>query len=187
MVDTMQVAVDHTPTMSTRLRIFLVLLLGNLGGALLTFVHLRFLDPFALDSVAPLSWPDIAFFLVAFSALIALGVLVWSFIWPAIMGRFDLPTALRQGFGMALIAGPAVALFVFLASERIRRERLPVLFPHGDLAATGARNWRVRTRMLVVFLFSSIVPLLVMSVATSVRVRGMRAASHEQVLSILQT
>jgi adenylate cyclase len=223
------------PIMSTPSRIFLLLILGNLGGALLTFVHLRFLDLFALEGVAPLGWLEALFFLIAFTALIALGrlvarrwtisvvrvtaalpddpghatlrrravqlpgflallslagwimaAIVWSFVWPLVMGRFDLPSALRQGFGMALIAGPTVALFVFLASERIWRERLPVLFPHGDLAATGAHNWRVRTRMLAVFLFTSIVPLLVMSVATSVRVQSMRAASHDQVISILQ-
>jgi len=221
--------------MSTPWRIFLVLMLGNLGGALLTFVHLRYLDPLALEGVAPLGWGEVFFFLIVFTALIALGrlvarrwtmsvvrvtgalpddpahatvrrravqlpgflallslagwvmaALVWSFVWPAVMGRFGLPSALRQGFGMAVIAGPTVALFVFLASERIWRERLPILFPRGDLAATGARNWRVRTRMLAVFLFASITPLLVMSVATSVRVRGIRTASHDQVISILQ-
>lgn len=227
--------------MSITFRIFLVLLGGNLGGALLVFVHLRFLDPFALDEVAPLGWNEVVFFIVAFSALLLggrlvarrfassvmrvpgplpddpahakarrramqlpgflaalsmflwlLAALVWGFFWPWLMGNFDLQSAARQAFGMALVAGPTVGLFVFLATERIWRERLPVLFPHGDLAASGARNWRVRTRMLVVFLFASIVPLLVMAVATTARVRSMRqadvstAAEHLQNLIVVQ-
>ncbi|MCW5628168.1 MAG: adenylate/guanylate cyclase domain-containing protein [Rhodoferax sp.] len=227
--------------MSSKLRIFLVLLGGNLGGALLVFVHLRFLDPFALDQVAPLGWREVAFFIVAFSTLLiggramarryastvlratgplpdgpahararrravqlpgflaalsmvlwVLAAFVWGFFWPWLIGNFNLQAAARQAFGMALVAGPTVGLFVFLATERIWRERLPLLFPRGDLAASGARNWRVRTRMLVVFLFASIVPLLVMAVATTVRVRTMRgadigtAAEHLQDLIIVQ-
>ena len=61
-----------------------------------------------------------------------------------------------------------------------------MLFPAGDLAATGARNWRVRTRMMVVFLFTSIVPLLVMSMATTVRVRGLRDADADAANVLLQ-
>ena len=221
--------------LSTPSRLFLVLLFGNLGGALLVFVHLRYLDPFALDHIAPLGWQEIVFFVAAFSMLLvagrtatrrwtrsvvradhalpddaahatvrrravqlpgflawlslagwALAALVWGSLWPWLAGSFSLAGALRQAFGMTLVAGPSVALFVFLASERIWRERLPVLFPGGDLAATGARNWRVRTRMMVVFLFTSIVPLLVMSVATMVRVRSLRGADAETANAIVQ-
>lgn len=223
------------PTVSVRLRIFLVLLFGNLGGALLVFVHVRFLDPSALDDVAPLGWNEVVFFIVAFSALLlggravarrlfssvlrvagplpddrahatarrralqlpgflaflsmftwVLAAFVWGFFWPWLMGGFSWQSALRQAFGMALVAGPTVGMFVFLATERIWRERLPVLFPNGDLAATGARNWRVRTRMLVVFLFTSSVPLLVMAVATTVRVRSMRGADAVAAVAHLQ-
>jgi class 3 adenylate cyclase len=122
----------------------------------------------------------------------AFAALLWGFFWPWLMGNFNLQSALRQAFGMALVAGPTVGMFVFLATERVWRERLPVLFPSGDLAGTGARNWGVRTRMLVVFLFASIVPLLVMAVATTVRVRGMRgadvgtAAAHLQNMILVQ-
>lgn len=221
--------------MPTHLRLLLVLLIGNLGGALLVFVLSRFLDPFRLEQMAPLGWREIIFFVAAFSLLLAVGRLaarrwtglvvrvnhalpddaahatlrrravqvpgflaflslvgwaiaglVWGSFWPWLAGKFTLAGALRQAFAMTFVAGPSVALFIFLGSERIWRERLPVLFPQGDLAATGARNWRVRTRMMVVFLFVSIVPLLVMSVATTVRVRGLRGADVESAAAILQ-
>jgi len=223
------------PFMTPLLRIFLVLLSCHLGGALLVFMHLRFLDPFALDDVAPLGWNEAMFFVVAFSLLLLggrfltrrfastlmratgplpagaahattrrralllpgflallsmflwlLAAFVWGFFWPWMMGSFSLPSAARQAFGMALVAGPTVVLFVFLATERIWRERLPVLFPEGDLAATGARNWTVRTRMLVVFLFTSIVPMLVMAVATTVRLRSIRGADFSTATAQLQ-
>jgi len=221
--------------MTPLLRIFLVSLFGNLGGAVLVFVHLRFLDPFALDDVAPLGWHEVLFFVAAFSLLLLggrflarrfaspvlraagplpagpahatirrrallvpgflallsmflwlLAAFVWGFFWPWLTGSFNLQSAARQAFGMALVAGPTVGLFVFLATERIWRERLPVLFPHGDLAGTGARNWSVRTRMLVVFLFASIVPMLVMAVATTVRLRSIRGADFSTATTQLQ-
>lgn len=221
--------------LSTQSRLFLVLLAGNLGGALLVFAHLRYLDPFALEQIAPLGWRETVFFVVAFSLLLvagrlaarrwtrsvvsanyalpddaehatmrrralqlpgflaflslagwALAALVWGSLWPWLTGTFTLSGAVRQAFGMTLVAGPSVALFVFLASERVWRKRLPVLFPRGDLAATGARNWRVRTRMIVVFLFTSIVPLLVMAVGTTVRVRGLRGADAQTANAIVQ-
>ncbi|MCP5261242.1 MAG: adenylate/guanylate cyclase domain-containing protein [Rhodoferax sp.] len=221
--------------MSVRLRIFLVLLLGNLGGAMLVFVHLRFFDPFALDEVVAPGWGEVVFFVFAFSTLLLAGrsiarrylatvvrtegplpdgpahavqrrrallvpgflallsmaawvlaALVWGFLWPWLKGGFDFLASLRHAFGMALVAGPTVGLFVFLAAERVWRERLPVLFPRGDLAATGARNWSVRTRMMVVFLFASSVPMLVMSVATTARVRRIRGADTDTAALILQ-
>ncbi len=222
-------------TRSIPSRLSLVLLVGNLGGGLLVFAHLRFLDPFALEQMKPLGWREIVFFVAAFSLLQILGrlatrrwtraissadaalpddlahatarrravqlpgflallsltgwalaALLWGAFWPWLTDSFTLVGAVRQAFGMTLVAGPSVALFVFLASERVWRERLPVLFPRGDLAATGARNWRVRTRMIVVFLFASIVPLLVMAVATTVRVRGLRGADAETANAIVQ-
>lgn len=224
-----------------RTRIFLVMLFGNLGGSLLVFVQMRFLDPFLLDEVAPLGWKEVAFFIVAFSVLMlggrlvarrfasavlrargplpddpahavvrrralqlpgflallsmglwVVGALAWGFLWPWLVGTFSLQAALRHAFGMTLVAGPTVGMFIFLATERIWRERLPQLFPAGDLAATGARNWGVRTRMLAVFLFTGIVPLLLMAVTTTVRVRVMResdaatAEAHLQNMILMQ-
>lgn len=128
--------------------------------------------------------PGILALLSMFSWVLA--ALVWGFFWPWLTGSFSWQSALRQAFGMALVAGPTVGIFVLLATERIWRERLPVLFPKGDLADTGARNWRVRTRMLVVFVFTSSVPLLVMAVATTVRLRSIRDADADAVAAHLQ-
>ncbi len=219
--------------LSTPSRLLMVLLIGNLGGALLVALPLRYLDPFALEAVVPVGRWHIVFFVAAFSLLLVAGritarrwagplvrtdkalpndathatlrrralqlpgflallslvgwglaALVWGSLWPWLTGTFNLASAVRRAFGMTLVAGPSVALFVFLASERIWRERLPVLFPNGDLAATGARNLRVRTRLLVVFLFTSIVPMLVISVATTVRMQGLRGGNVETAYTI---
>ncbi len=205
-------------------RMFLTMLLGNLGGALLTFVYFRFLDPAAHEGANPPQLAEVFYFLGAFSLLLLTGrvvsrrwsrlviratgplpddvdsavlrrravmvpaflagltfsgwvvaALVWGVIWPWIAGTLTWGSSLRQGFGIVFVAGAMVALFIFLASERLWRERLPILFPSGDLAATGARHLRVRTRMVVVFLMMSIVPMLVLSIATVVRVRRMRS------------
>ncbi len=108
-------------------------------------------------------------------------------IWPWFAGTLAWGSSLRQGFGIVFVAGAMVALFIFLASERLWRERLPILFPTGDLAATGARHLRVRTRMVVVFLMMSIVPMLVLSVATVVRVRSMRGMDVDTAAKCLLT
>ena len=209
-------------------RMFFTMFMGNLGGALLTFVYFRFLDPAAHEGVNPLQLAEIFYFLGAFSLMLLTGrvvsrrwsrsvirasgplpddaesvllrrravmvpvflasltfsgwvvaALVWGVIWPWFAGYLAWDSSLRQAFGIVFVAGAMVALFIFLASERLWRERLPILFPTGDLAATGARHLRVRTRMVVVFLMMSIVPMLVLSVATVVRVRSMRGMDFD--------
>ena len=53
--------------------LFGTLLLGNLGGALVTFAYFRFLDPSAMADVAPLGLSEALFFLLGFSALFLVG------------------------------------------------------------------------------------------------------------------
>jgi len=215
-------------------RLFLTMILGNLGGAVLTFVYFRFLDPAAHEGGTAPQLAEVLYFLGAFSLLLLTGrgvsrrwsrsvirasgplpddvdsavlrrravmvpvflaglsfsgwvmaALVWGVIWPWFAGYLAWDSSLRQAFGIIFVTGAMVALFIFLASERLWRERLPILFPGGDLAATGARHLRVRTRMLVVFLMMSIVPMLVLSVATVVRVRGMRGMDVDAARSAL--
>jgi adenylate cyclase len=127
----------------------------------------------------------------AFTALISFAgwagaALVWGVGWPLMAGGFSPGAALRQVFGTVFVAGLMVAVFVFLASERLWRERLPMLFPNGDLAGTGAARLRVRTRLIVLFLLMSILPMTVLSVATLVRASAMRAADAETAELILQ-
>ncbi len=50
-------------------RMFLTMLLGNLGGAVLTFVYFRFLDPAAHEGVSPLRLSEVFYFLGFFSLL----------------------------------------------------------------------------------------------------------------------
>ncbi len=207
---------------------FLTMLLGNLGGAVLTSVYFGFLDPAAHAGRNAPQLVEVLYFLGAFSLLLLTGrwlsrrwsqsvirasgplpddadslvlrqraimvpaflaglsfsgwvvaALLWGVIWPWFAGTLAWDRSLRQAFGIVFVAGAMVALFIFLATERLWRERLPVLFPRGDLAATGARHLRVRTRMVVVFLMMSIVPMLVLSVATVVRVRGMQGMDFD--------
>jgi adenylate cyclase len=127
----------------------------------------------------------------AFTALISFAgwagaALVWGVGWPLMAGGFSPGAALRQVFGTVFVAGLMVAVFVFLASERLWRERLPMLFPNGDLAGTGAARLRVRTRLIVLFLLMSILPMTVLSVATLVRASAMRIADAETAELILQ-
>ncbi|MEO8543313.1 MAG: adenylate/guanylate cyclase domain-containing protein [Betaproteobacteria bacterium] len=219
-------------TMSTR--IFFTMVLGNLGGALLTFVYFRYLDTSAHEGRSPLGQDEIFYFVTSFSLLLLAGraasrrwsralikitgalpdtpanasmrrravmvptflalvslagwviaALLWGVVGPLIYGTFSPINALRQSFGMVFVSGAMVSLFIFLAIERIWRERLPQLFPDGDLAATGARRLRVRTRMVVVFLMMSVLPMTVLSVATIVRVRSMQGQGEEVGAAIL--
>jgi adenylate cyclase len=127
----------------------------------------------------------------AFTAWISLAgwagaALIWGVGWPLVAGGFSLGAALRQVFGTVFVAGLMVAVFIFLATERLWRERLPMLFPDGDLADTGAARLRVRTRLVVLFLLMSILPMTVLSVATLVRANALRMADAETAELILQ-
>ena len=215
-------------------RMILTMLIANLGGAVVTFVHFRFFDPTALEGAAPLGMAEVAYFLAtflalslvarfvtrrwsrsviratdalprgpqgarlrrravmipAFFALLSLSgwvvaALIWGFIWPLLNGNFSLAGAMRQSFAMIFVAGPIVMTVVFLGIERIWRERLPVLFPTGDLATAGARRLSVRSRMRVVFLLMSIVPMLLLSVSTFVRIRSLHGADPQTAQAIL--
>ncbi len=210
-------------------------LAGNLGGALMTFVYFRFLDPAALADGAPLGAAELGYFLGGFALLSLAGrtmitrwlrpvmraqgplgkdaasaglrrralmvpaftalmtfagwvaaALVWGVAWPLLSGSFTPAGALRQSFGIIFVSGTMVTVFIFLATERLWRERLPLLFPDGDLAGTGALRLRVRTRLVVLFLLTGIMPMAVLSLATLVRANALRTADAEAAEIILQ-
>ncbi|MFO1254055.1 MAG: hypothetical protein U1E77_23570, partial [Inhella sp.] len=215
-------------------RLFLTLLLGNLGGALVTFAYFRFLDPSAMDSAARLGWSETLYFVAGFSALFLFGrriaarwagpvvrhvgalpatpqaaplrrravlvpaffavltyagwvlsALIWGVVWPLLSGYFQPASALRQSFGIMVVSGTLVSVFIFLATENHWRRRLPVLLPEGDLSATGAPRLPVRLRLLVLFLLISVMPLAVQSVATLVRANTLLGAdeqAHEAII-----
>ncbi len=116
--------------------------------------------------------------LLTFSGWLA-SALVWGVGWPLLTGDFQLVGAIRQGFGIVFVSGVLVSLFIFLATERIWRKRLPALFPQGDLEATGAPRLRVRHRLVVLFLVMSVLPMAVLSVATLVRANALLGADEQ--------
>lgn len=124
------------------------------------------------------------FALMSFAGWVA-AALIWSVMWPLLVGTFTPASALRQAFGIIFVAGTTVAVFIFLATERLWRERLPELFPAGDLDAAGAPRLRVQTRLVILFLLVGILPMAVLSVATLVRayeMLGADAASFESMI-----
>lgn len=216
-------------------RLVLTMLLGNLGGALVTFAYFRFLDPSALDGVAPMRWAEGLYFLVAFTALFAAGriaasrwlgplvrhpgplpagpeaatlrrravlvpvffatltycgwwlsALIWGVGWPLLAGHFHPASALRQSFGIIVVSGTLVSVFIFLATEHQWRRRLPQLLPDGNLSATGAPRLPVRRRLLVLLLLISVMPLAVQSVATVVRANALLGADEAAHTAIIQ-
>ena len=123
--------------------------------------------------------------LLTFAGWAAAGLL-WGVAWPLIAGRFDLADSLRQMFGIALVSGTFVAAGMFLGTERIWRDEFPRYFPAGDLSAAQVPKLRVRTRMLVVLLLVSLLPLAVLAVAALTRANMMLAADRETAAEIVR-
>ena len=168
----------------------LLFVLGRIAARRWTTPVMRLEGPLTNDA-ASAGLRRRALLVPAFTALISFAgwagaALIWAVGWPLMTGGFSWGGALRQGFGIVFVAGLMVAVFVFLASERLWRERLPMLFPDGDLAGTGAARLRVRTRLIVLFLLMSILPMMVLSVATLARARALRMADAETAEQILQ-
>jgi adenylate cyclase len=111
---------------------------------------------------------------------------VWGVLWPLLAGIFSLERALRQVFGITVIAGAVATTLIFLSSEHLWRRRLSLYFPRGDVSATrGVPRVRVRTRLVLVFLLVSIVPLAllgVMSYTRAVALLGAEAATGAALL-----
>jgi adenylate cyclase len=89
----------------------------------------------------------------------------WAVVWPWLLGTFSLPSALRQIFGITVVGGSVTTAFVFFSVEHVWRRRLPLYFPRGDLSATpNVVRVNVRTRLMVIFLLVSVVPLALLGV-----------------------
>ena len=221
--------------MSVERGLVTTMLVGNLGGAVLTFVYFRFFDPAAMDGVTPLGPIEVAYFVIAFALLYGAGnrfarawmrpilgaqgalpagpaglrlqrralmmpvyfallsfsgwvaaALIWGVLWPLLAGNFRATAALRQGFGIVFVCGTMVATYIFLAIERIWRERLPLLFPDGDLAAAGAPRLAVRRRLVLESVIVSILPMVVLSVAARSRAQALLGADAEAAEAIIQ-
>ncbi|MCW5641485.1 MAG: adenylate/guanylate cyclase domain-containing protein [Rhodoferax sp.] len=102
---------------------------------------------------------------LSFACWIAAAVL-WGIAWPLWTESFSLIDAVRKGVGLVFVSGTVVSVYIFLAIERIWRERIPHIFPDGALTAAKAPKLRVRTRMVILFMLMSVLPMAVLSVAT---------------------
>jgi class 3 adenylate cyclase len=80
-------------------------------------------------------------------------------------GALSLRSAARSLFGIIFIGGGVTSAFVFLSAERLWRNELRTFFPEGDLSAvTGVPRLRVRLRLLLVFLLTSVAPVLLVAI-----------------------
>ena len=103
--------------------------------------------------------------------------LIWGVLWPVLNGAFEPAQALRQVFGITVIAGSAATAFMFFATERQWRRRLPEFFPDGGLTQVrGVPRLPVRVRLLVIFVLISVVPVSVLGVLARNRAREALAA-----------
>ena len=123
---------------------------------------------------------------LSFLAWVGAGI-AWAIIWALWTGRFTPEGALRSLFGNIAIGGTITAAFIFLATEQAWRRELPYYFPAGDLSATeGVPRVRVRTRLLVIFLLISIVPLSLLGVMGYTRAAALVGADPHASASLLQ-
>jgi adenylate cyclase len=89
--------------------------------------------------------------------------LIWGVLWPLLVGVFEPDQAIRTVLGITIVAGSAATTFIFFAVERQWRLVLPSFFPEGGLTGVrGAPRLPVRTRLLVVFLLVSVIPVSVL-------------------------
>ncbi len=115
-----------------------------------------------------------------------LGSVIWGVVLPAFMGFLSWPSFLRRFVGIALIGGSITTVFTFLAVEHAWRRQLPRFFPRGDLSAVeGVPRLRVRHRLLAVFLFVGLVPLVLMAVLTFRRAHLMVDADRVTATALL--
>jgi adenylate cyclase len=186
---------------------------ANLFGAVMAFVYFRFIDP--ITSGPEVTWAEIAFFVVAFSALTLTGArfgtrwaapmiagapgsvearrrallfpwaiaglvlfgwvmagVIFGVLGPLMAGHFSVRSALRAGIGITAVGGVVTAAIVFFSVESRWRRELPGFFPAGDLRAVrGVPRLPVRARLLVVFLLTSVGPLLLVGMVVYRRSR----------------
>jgi class 3 adenylate cyclase len=122
------------------------------------------LFPYAMAGVTLVGW--------------VLAGLAWGVFLPVAFDRFvSVPEALRSMFGITVIAGSVTTAFIFFSVEHLWRRELPAFFPLGDLSAvTSVARLRVRTRLVVIFLLVSIVPLALLGVLCYTRAAALLEA-----------
>jgi len=85
-----------------------------------------------------------------------------------------------------IIGGIVVGAIIFLITEAQCRRIWPYFFPHGGLVKTqGVYRINLRTRMLVIFVLASILPLILMGVLSYNKARMMLLMNPAQVIQSL--
>src|SRR5262245_7101516 len=116
---------------------------------------------------------------IAFAGWIGAGFL-WGVVYPLIWGFFTPANSLRSIFGITCVAGTVTAALVFFAIEHQWRRVLPAYFPGGDLSAVpGVLRLRVRTRLLVIFVMLSVIPLSMLGVLAYTRAAALPGVSPD--------
>jgi len=128
--------------------------------------------PYALAGISAIGW--------------LLAGILWGFFWPLLSGTFEPGRALRAFFGNAIIAGGVTCTFIFFAVEHRWRRRLPAFFPDGDLSAVPrVPRFRVRARLLAIFLLISIVPLSLLGIMAYTRALALVGADAATAAAIV--
>jgi adenylate cyclase len=136
----------------------LTTLAANLGGALLTFVYFRYLDPSALDGTAPVGAPELAYFVIAFALLFGIGRAIatrWSR--PVVGAQGALPSdgVLRR----RALQVPAFFALVSLAGWMVAALVWGVLWP----LLAGTFQWSAALRQMfgMVFIVGIVIATIV--------------------------
>jgi len=97
---------------------------------------------------------------------------IFGMLMPVILHTFfgvapiTLTESLMTIFGVTIIGGFSTSLFIYFATESIWRKQIPLFFPEGDLSEVkGVFKLSVKTRLLVVFLMISLIPLTLLGVS----------------------
>jgi sigma-B regulation protein RsbU (phosphoserine phosphatase) len=106
-----------------------------------------------------------------------------------VVGQKSMDFGLIGGFRVfvgCIIGGIVVAAIIFFITEATCRQVWPNFFPRGGLAKTpGVFRIKLRTRMLLIFLLASILPLILMGVLSYNKARLMLVMDPAQVIQSL--
>jgi adenylate cyclase len=130
------------------------------------------LVPFLIAGITFLGW--------------TLAGVIWGVLLPLLLGALSWEIALRTIFGTTVVAGTVASLYAFLSVERRWRSVLPDFFPQGGLAGVaGAPRLHVRSRLLLVFLLISVLPVSVLGVVFYTRALALVGAEPGTAASLV--
>ena len=108
---------------------------------------------------------------------------IFGMLMPVILHAFfgappmTLTESLKTIFGITIVGGFSTSLFIYFATESIWRKQIPLFFPEGDLSEVkGVFKLSVKTRLLVVFLMISLIPLTLLGVSAYCKALALQTA-----------